>query len=186
MKKAIFVRSLFAVALIACCPLQTRADTIYNFSGTFTTESHINNPLYPPYYPLFAAGDSFSGYVEVDQNFVVLDSFLEINSSVPGVGIVSAGGSWFFSSATFGPIYPSGYGYYSGDVPGQLGFDAEWGFSGNSFFAGGSISEIGDSEFGTGLVSVSVPESGSTLALLSFAFVCLAAGFARNQKAVAG
>ncbi|SRR6266403_876405 len=182
MKKAIFVRSLFTVALIACCPLQTRADTIYNFSGTFTTESYYNNPLYPPYYPLFAAGDSFSGYVLVDQNLVVLDSFLEITSSVPGVGIVTSGGSWFSSSAVFS-ILGNGYSYDSGDVPGQLGFDAGWGFSGNSFFAGGSISDVG-SEFGTGRVNI--PENGSTLALLSFAFVCLAACFARNQKAVAG
>lgn len=39
MKKAIFVRSLFAFALIACCPLQTRANTIaFGFaSGSYTT-----------------------------------------------------------------------------------------------------------------------------------------------------
>jgi hypothetical protein len=39
MKKAIFVRSLFAFALIACCPLQTRANTIaFGFApGSYTT-----------------------------------------------------------------------------------------------------------------------------------------------------
>lgn len=39
MKKAIFVRSLFALALIACCPLQTRANTIaFGFApGSYAT-----------------------------------------------------------------------------------------------------------------------------------------------------
>ncbi len=39
MKKAIFVRSLFALALITCCPLQTRANTIaFSFApGSYTT-----------------------------------------------------------------------------------------------------------------------------------------------------
>ena len=39
MKKAIFVRSLFAFAMIACCPLQTRANTsAFGFApGSYTT-----------------------------------------------------------------------------------------------------------------------------------------------------
>lgn len=194
MKKAIFVRSLFTVALIACCPLHTRADTIalsFSDSGNFgfplvdQTRGWaftLSSPVLVTELGLWDRGNDGLGKSHVVTIWTGTGT-QEIQGTIPsGTGATLTNGFRYVSIAplllpagnyTIGGFYspsPDNIAFLASAIATASGVTYDGSRGGFGFaFPPGDISSLSDSYFGPNFqfsAPTSTPDSGSTWALL--------------------
>jgi hypothetical protein len=194
MKKATFVRSLFTIALIVCCPLQTRADTIalsFTDSGNFFIPLvdqtrgwafTLSSPVLVTELGLWDRDNDGLGKAHIVTIWTSTGT-QEVQGTIPsGTGATLTNGFRYVSIAPF--LLPAGNytigGFYS-PGPDNIAFLAstiatassvtydgsrgEFGFA----FPPGDVNTVSDSYLGPNFqfsAPTAVADSGSTWALL--------------------
>jgi protein with PEP-CTERM/exosortase system signal len=202
MKKAVFVRLLFAVTLIACCPLQTRADMIalnYATSGTeFSSRNTtkgwaftISSPVRVTQLGLWDQGNNGLNASHIVSIWTSTGTLMAQATIPSGAGATLIGGSRYVSitsvllpvgSYTIGGFYgrlddrfainPSTITTASGLTYNGSKSASGFGFPQGNFF-GNVNSYFGPNfQFAT---AVPTPDAGWTVSLLGFALLGLAA-----------
>jgi VPDSG-CTERM motif len=158
---------------------EARADTI-DFGGTFTSVTLFGPPTI---YPLWAAGDTFEGSINFTPTFDVTSSDILINSSITGGPIIADMGA----HADFVFDQSTGALFFESFVPDNtIGFDSHFEISippnrdftppDNIFVGASEPTTPFSGQNSTGVinsVTVIVPESGTTFALLGIGIFCL-------------